>query len=139
MIPYGKQTIDTDDIDRVVEVLKSDFLTTGPVVDKFEDAVAKYVNAKYAVAVSSGTAALHAAMYSIGVKEGDEVITTSMTFVATSNSILYSGAKPVFADIDIETMLIDPSKIENKITERTKAIVVVDYAGQPCNYKQLKG
>ncbi len=138
MIPYGRQTIDDDDIRAVVEVLKSDWLTTGPSVESFENAVAGYVGAKHAVSYSNGTAALHGIMYALGVGDGDEVITTPMTFAASANCILYQGAKPVFADIDRETLLIDPACVLEKITDRTKAVVAVDYAGQPCDYVALK-
>ena len=138
MIPYGKQTIDNDDIQAVVDVLKSDWLTTGPKVDEFEDAIASYVNSEYAVAVSSGTAALHCAMFAAGIKQDDEVIVTPMTFAASSNAILYMNAMPVFVDIEEDTLLIDANKIEKKITPKTKAIVTVDYAGQPCDYDTIK-
>jgi len=138
MIPYGKQSIDEDDIQAVVEVLRSDWLTTGRMVEKFELAVAEYVGAKCAVAVSSGTAALHAAMYSLGISPGDEVIVPPMTFVATANCIVYQGGTPVFADVDPYTLLINPAKIEEKITGRTKAIIAVDFAGQPCDYDSIR-
>ena len=137
MIPYGKQSIDEDDIQAVIEVLKSDWLTTGPKVGEFEQAVANFVGSKYAVAVSSGTAALHAAMFAIGIGPGDEVIVPPITFAATANCVVYQGGIPVFADVDPETLLIDPKEAENKITPRTKAIIAVDYAGQPCNYDKL--
>ncbi len=132
-IPYGKQSIDEEDIRAVVETLRSDFLTTGPKVEEFESCVAKYVGAKYAVAISNGTAALHAACFAAGIGEGDEVITTPITFAASSNCVLYCGGKPVFADIDPVTYNIDPEDIKRKITTRTKAIVAVHYTGQPCD------
>jgi perosamine synthetase len=138
MIPYGKQTIDEDDIQAVIDVLRSDWLTTGPKVEEFEEAFAHYVGAKYAVAVSSGTAALHAAMYALGIGSGDEVIVPPMTFAATANCVVYQGGTPVFADVEPETLLIDPAEIEKKITPKTKAIIAVDYAGQPCNYDALQ-
>lgn len=138
MIPYGRQSIDEDDIKAVVDVLRSDWLTTGPKVAEFEQAVADYVGTKYAVAVSSGTAALHAAMYAIGIKPGDEVIVSPMTFAATANCIVYQGGTPVFADVDSDTLLLDPAKVEEKITEKTKAIIGVDYAGQPCDWDRLR-
>jgi perosamine synthetase len=138
IIPYGRQWIDEADIQAVVDVLRSDWLTTGPKVPEFEQAVADYVGAKYAVAVSSGTAALHAAMCAIGVGPGDEVILPPMTFVATANCIVFQGATPVFSDVDPDTLLINPAEIESKITERTKAIIAVDYAGQPCDYNALR-
>jgi len=138
MIPYGRQTIDEDDIKAVVDVLRSDWLTTGPKVAEFEQAVADYVGAKYAVAVSSGTAALHAAMYAIGIKPGDEVIAPPITFAATANCVVYQGGTPVFADVDSSTLLLDPAKVEEKITENTSAIIGVDYAGQPCDWDTLR-
>jgi perosamine synthetase len=138
IIPYGRQSIDEDDIQAVVEVLRSDWLTTGPMVEKFEQAVAEFVGAKYAVAVSSGTAALHCAMYAAGIGPGDEVILPPMTFVATANAVVYQGGTPVFADVDADTLLINPSEVEAKITPKTKAIVAVDYAGQPCDYDALR-
>ena len=137
MIPYGRQCIDEDDINAVVKVLRSDWLTTGPKVAEFENAVAGYVGTKYAVAVSSGTAALHCAMYALDIGPGDEVIVSPMTFAATANCIVFQGGKPVFVDIDPETLLIDPSKIEEKISDKTKAIITVDYAGQPCDYDRI--
>ncbi|RCW77360.1 UDP-4-amino-4,6-dideoxy-N-acetyl-beta-L-altrosamine transaminase [Saliterribacillus persicus] len=136
-IPYGRQSIDEDDIQAVVDVLKSDYLTTGPEVEKFEAKVADYVGAKYAVAFSNGTAALHAACFAACVGNGDEVITTPMTFVASANCVLYQGAKPVFADIDPETYNIDPDGIRKKINGNTKAILPVDFTGQPCNLDEI--
>ncbi|MGD9173371.1 MAG: UDP-4-amino-4,6-dideoxy-N-acetyl-beta-L-altrosamine transaminase [Desulfobacterales bacterium] len=138
IIPYGRQWIDEQDIQTVVDTLRSDWLTTGPKVGEFEQAVADYVGAKYAVAVNSGTAALHAAMYAIGVGPGEEVILPPMTFAATANCVVFQGATPVFADVDPGTLLIDPTEIESKITARTKAVIAVDYAGQPCDYDALK-
>lgn len=138
MIPYGRQTIDEDDIKAVVDVLRSDWLTTGPKVAEFEQAVADYVGAKYAVAVNSGTAALHAAMYAIGIKHGNEVIVPPMTFTASANCVVYQGGTPVFADVDLDTLLLDPAKVKEKITEKTRAIIGVDYAGQPCDWDRLR-
>lgn len=129
-IPYGCQNISAHDIEEVIKVLKSDFLTTGPMVELFEKKIAEYVGAKYAVVVSNGTAALHAACFAAGIKAGDEVITTPITFAASANCALYVGATPVFADIDPETYNIDPKSIEEKITDRTKAIIPVHYTGQ---------
>lgn len=137
-IPYGRQWIDETDIQAVVDVLHSDFITTGPKVAEFEQVVADYVGAKNAVAVNSGTAALHAALFAIGIGPGDEVIVPPMTFVATANCIVYQGATPVFADVAADTLLIDPSQVEDKISPRTKAIIAVDYAGQPCEYDALR-
>ena len=131
-IPYGRQSISEEDIQAVVEVLRSDYLTTGPKVAEFEQKVADYVGAKYAVAVSNGTAALHIACLAAGIGPGDEVITTPITFAASANCVLYCGGTPVFADIKSDTYNIDPADIEKKITEKTKAIIPVHYTGQPC-------
>lgn len=136
-IPYGKQSINEDDIRAVVEVLKSDYVTTGPMVAEFEKKVADYVGAKYAVAISNGTAALHAACYAAGIKEGDEVITTPITFAASANCALYCKATPVFADINPCTYNIEPDDIERKITDKTKAIIAVHYTGQPCEMDRI--
>ena len=133
MIPYGKQTIEQDDIQAVVDVLQSDFLTTGPKIAEFEQTVADYVGAKYAVAISNGTSALHAACFAAGIGPGDEVITTPLTFAASANCVLYCGGTPVFADVDPKTYNIDPEDIQRKITDRTKAIIAVHLAGQPCD------
>lgn len=138
MLPYSRQSIDDKDIAAVVDVLKSDWLTTGPKVDEFEKAFAGAVDAKYAIAVSSGTAALHCAMYALNVGPGDEVIVPVMTFAASANCILYQGATPVFVDVEPDTLLINIKEVEAKITERTKAIIAVDYAGQPCDYNELQ-
>ncbi len=138
MIPYGRQFIDEDDIRVVIEVLRSDWLTTGPKVAEFEQAIADYVGTKYAVAVSSGTAALHCAMYALGIGFGDEVIVPPMTFAATANCVVFQGGTPVFADVDTDTLLLDPAKVEEKITEKTRAIIGVDYAGQPCDWDRLQ-
>lgn len=132
-IPYGRQSIDDADIEAVVKVLKSDYLTTGPAVAAFEKKVADYVGAKYAVAVSNGTAALHVACLAAGIGEGDEVITTPITFAASANCVLYCGGTPIFADIDPDTYNISPAELERKITSRTKAIIPVHYTGQPCD------
>jgi perosamine synthetase len=132
-LPYGKQWIEEDDIKAVVDVLKGDFLTTGPYIGEFERAVADYVGAKYAVAFSNGTAALHGACYAAGIGEGDEVITTPITFAASANCVLYQGGSPVFADIEEKTYNINPQEIEKKVTEKTKAIIPVDFTGQPVN------
>lgn len=137
MIPYGRQWIEEDDIQAVIEVLKSDYLTTGPKVQEFEKTVAEYAGAKYAVAVSNGTAALHVACFAAGIKSGDEVITTPITFAASSNCVLYCGGKPVFADIEADTYNIDPNDIARKITNKTKAIIPVHFAGQPCNMDRI--
>jgi len=138
MIPYGKQNIDEEDIKAVVEVLKSDWITTGPKVEEFEKAIANYVGAKYAVAVNSGTSALDIAVGALEIPEGSEIITTPFTFVASSNCILYNNCRPVFADIKKDTYNIDPKEVAKKITDKTKAIIYVDYAGQPCDIDELK-
>lgn len=138
MIPYGKQFIEDDDIKAVIDVLKSDYVTTGPRVAEFEDAMKQFTGAKYAIAVSSGTAALHCIMFALDIKPGDEVIVPCMTFAASSNCVLYQGGTPVFADICPDSMLISPASIRSLITKRTKAILAVDYAGQPCDYDELK-
>ena len=137
VIPYGKHYIDDDDIDAVVSALKEDYIATGPGIDKFEKAFAEYVGTKYAVAVSSGTAALHACSYAIGIQKGDEVITTPMTFVATASCVMMCGGTPVFVDIDENTYNIDPNEIEKKITSKTKAIIPVHFTGQPCDMKRI--
>lgn len=137
MLAYGKQTIDNDDIKAVTDALKGDLITTGPTTALFEDAVAKYISSKYAVAVSNGTAALHAACFAAGIKKGDEVITTAMTFAASANCVLYQKAKPVFADIDPKTYNIDVASIEKQITKKTKAIIPVDYTGQPADLDEI--
>jgi perosamine synthetase len=137
-IPYGRQWVDEEDLAAVVEVLRSDWLTTGPKVAEFERAFADFVGARAAVAVSSGTAALHAAMYAVGVRPGDEVIVPPMTFAASANCVVFQGGTPVFADVDPDTLLLDPAQVEAKITPRTKAIIAVDYAGQPCDYDALR-
>jgi len=138
MIPYGRQFIDEDDIRAVVDVLRSDWLTTGPKVAEFEQIFAKRVGAGEAVAVSSGTAALHAAMYALGIAKGDEVIVPAMTFAASANCVVYQGATPVFADVDSATLLIAPDRVKDRITSRTKAIIAVDYAGHPADYDELQ-
>lgn len=136
-IPYGRQSINEQDIEAVVNVLKSDYLTTGPKIAEFERKVADYTGAKYAVAIANGTAALHAACYAAGIGEGDEVITTPITFAASSNCVLYCGGTPVFADINPETYNISSVDIERKITSKTKAIIAVHFTGQPCEMDQI--
>ena len=137
-IPYGRQTIDEDDIAAVCDVLRSDWLTTGPAVGHFEKQLASFTGASHTVVVSSGTAALHAAMYAAEVGPGDEVIVPVMTFAASANAAVYQGATPVFCDVLPDTLLINPDEVARKITDRTKAIVAVDYAGQPCDYVRLR-
>lgn len=137
-LSYGKQTVDETDIQAVVDVLKGDYLTTGPFVKEFENKVANYVGAKYAVAVSNGTAALHMACFAAGINEGDEVIVSPMTFAASANAVLYCKGIPVFADIDPITYNIDPDRIEEKITDKTKAIIPVDFSGQSVDMDRIK-
>ncbi len=137
LLPYATQSIDENDINEVVKVLRGSWLTTGPAVKAFEEKLCDYTGAKYAVAVNTGTAALHAASAALGIGPGDEVIVPAISFVASSNCILYQGATPVFADLDPVTLTIAPDDVARKLTPRTKAIVAVDYAGQPCNYDAL--
>ncbi|GIN59607.1 spore coat protein [Lederbergia ruris] len=137
LLPYGKQSIDEDDIQAVVKVLKSDYLTTGPEIERFEKRIAEYVGAKYAIAFSNGTAALHAACYAAEIQPGDEVITTPLTFAASANCLLYQGGSPVFADIDERTYNINPKEIRKKITSKTKAIIPVDFTGQPASLDEI--
>ncbi len=137
-IPYARQEIDDTDIEAVVRALSSDWLTTGPQVDAFENEFAAAVGAKEAVALNSGTAALHAAMHALGIGPGDEVIVPALTFAATANAVLYVGARPVFADVDGATLLLDPASVRSRMTDRTRAVIGVDYAGQPCNYDLLR-
>jgi perosamine synthetase len=137
-IPYGRQSIDADDIAAVTAVLKSDWLTTGPKVGEFEQRFAQAVGARHAVAVSNGTAALHVALAGAGVGPGDEVIVPPITFAATANAVLYRGATPVFCDVREADLLLDPALVEQHISDRTRAILAVDYAGQPCDYDALR-
>lgn len=137
-IYYSHQYIDDQDVDAVVETLKSDFLTCGPKISELEEKLCSLTGAKYAVAVSNGTAALHAACYAAGIESGDEVITTPMTFAASANCVLYCGGKPVFADINLKTYNIDPIQIEKNITSNTKAVIAVDFTGQAVELEQIK-
>jgi UDP-4-amino-4,6-dideoxy-N-acetyl-beta-L-altrosamine transaminase len=137
LLPYGRQTIDEADIAAVVEVLRSDWLTTGPMIARFESAFAASVGAAHAVAVSSGTAALHAAAFAAGVGPGDEVITTPLTFIASANCARYVGAQPVFADIESDTLNISVEAARKRLTDRTRAIVAVDFSGQPADLDEL--
>lgn len=137
-LPYGRQTIEEEDIAAVVEVLRGDWLTTGPTVERFEKAFAEATAAAHAVAVNSGTAALHAMMHALRIGPGDEVVVPALTFAATANAVHYQGGTPVFADVDPETLLLDPVSVRARLTGRTKAIVTVDYAGQPCDYSELQ-
>ena len=137
-LPYGRQCVDEEDIQAVAAVLRSAWLTTGPKVQEFEEAFAAKVGARHAVTVSSGTAALHAAAYALGIGPGDAVIVPAMTFAATANCVVYQGGTPVFADVSKETLLLDADRVEAAITPRTKAVIAVDYAGQPSDYDQLR-
>lgn len=137
-IPYGHQSIDEEDISSVVEVLRSDWLTSGPKVPEFEEALSQYVDARHAVAVNSGTSALDIAVHALDLPNGSEVITTPFTFAATSNAVLYNNLVPVFADIKRETRNIDPEGIRKKISPKTRAIIYVDYAGHPCEIKEIR-
>lgn len=137
MLPYGQQWLDDRDIEAVVRTLRGDFITQGPAIEQFENKLANYVGAKFAVAFANGTAALHGACFAAGIGEGDEVITTPITFLASSNCVLYQGGTPVFADIDMDTYNIDPEEIELKITHRTKAIIAVDFSGQPVEIDRI--
>jgi len=137
-IPYGRQTIDDEDIAGVNEVLRSDWLTTGPKIDEFERSICRYCSCPHAVAVSSGTSALDIAIQSLDLPKGTEVITTPFTFAATSNALLYNGLVPVYADISRDTRNIDPEDVRKKITEKTGAVLFVDYAGHPCDIAELQ-
>jgi len=137
-IYYGRQWIEDDDINEVENVLRSDFITCGPKVRELEKSLCDYTGANYAVVVSNGTAALHCACMAAGISEGDEVITTPLTFAASANCILYCGAKPVFADVNSETYNIDPIEIEKKITKNTKAIIAVDFTGQAVQLNEIR-
>src|SRR5208337_3984159 len=133
LLPYGHQSIGEDDIQAVTEVLRSDWLTTGPKVGEFEETFAAWVGAKYAVSFSSGTAALHGAAFAAGLKAGDEAITSPMTFAATANCVLYQSTTPVFADVSADTLNLDPAQVTKKISSKTRAILPVDYAGHPAD------
>ena len=137
-IPYGKHNIGDEEINLVIETLKSTHLTQGSKVFEFEDKVKEYCGAAYAVAVANGTAALHVACLACGIKEGDEVIVPSFSFAATANCILYCGAKPVFCDVSLSTSNITVDLIKNLVTDRTKAILAVHFAGLPCEMEELR-
>lgn len=132
-LAYGQQTIDEDDIQVVLETLRSPNLTQGPKIQQFEQKIADYVGTRYAVAFCNGTAALHAACFASGISDGDEVITSPITFAASANCVRYMGGTVVFADIDVKTYNIDPEEIRKKITQNTKAIIPVDFTGQPAD------
>jgi perosamine synthetase len=139
LLPYGRQSIAEEDIAAVVEVLRSDWLTTGPKVAEFEEAFAQKVGARHAVSFSSGTAALHAAAFAADLNSGDEAITTPLTFAATANCVLYQGATPVFADVEPASLNLDPEQVERRITSRAKAILPVDFAGHPAELDSFLG
>jgi len=132
-LPYGRQSLDEADVQAVVEVLRSDWLTTGPKVGEFEEAFAGRVGAKHAVSFSSGTAALHAAAFAAGLKRGDEAIVPPLTFAATANCVLYLGATPIFADVSPDTLNLDPEQVAKRLSPKTRAILPVDYAGHPAD------
>ena len=138
MLPYGRQSIESDDIAAVEAALRSDWLTTGPEVDRFEGAIAERAGVEHAVSVTSGTAALHVAYAAAGIEPGDEVVTTPLTFVATAAGAALHGAKIVFADVDPATGNLDPAAVEAVVTERTKVIAGVDYAGVPVDGTALR-
>jgi UDP-4-amino-4,6-dideoxy-N-acetyl-beta-L-altrosamine transaminase len=139
ILQYGKQTIEQSDKDAIIGVLdENNYLTTGPKVIEFEDKCKEFCGVKYALAVNSGTAALHCATYALNLQKNDEVIVSGISFVASANCIVYCGATPIFCDIENDTMNIDPVKIEALITNKTKAILCVDFAGQLCNYEKIK-
>ena len=137
LLPYGRQSVDEDDIQAVVDVLRSDWLTTGAKVGEFEEAFAAWVGAKHAVSFSSGTAALHAAAFAAGLTADDEAITSPMTFAATANCVLYQGGTPVSADVSPDTLNLDPEQTASRVTPRTKVILPVDYAGHPADLEPI--
>jgi dTDP-4-amino-4,6-dideoxygalactose transaminase len=138
LIPIAQPLISDEEIDEVVKVLKSGFIAQGPKVAEFEEKFAEYIGVEHAVATTSGTTALHLALMALGIEKGDEVITTPFSFAATANSILFTGAKPVFADINSQTYNINPQKIQEAITDKTKAIMPVHLYGQPANMGPIK-
>jgi perosamine synthetase len=133
LLPYGRQTLTEADIASVSDVLRSAWITTGPKVEEFEEAIAHFVGARHAVSFSSGTAALHAAVFAAGLEAGDEAITTPLTFCATANAVMYQGATPIFADVRDDLLTLDPDEVARRVTPRTKAILPVDYAGHPAD------
>ena len=138
MIPYGHQSIDQNDIRSVTEALKSDWLTQGPAIEKFENAIAQKVSAEYAIACSNGTAALHLACLAAGIGPGDEVIVPTLSFAASANCVLYCNGTPVLCDIKLDTLTIDPDEVEKKITPKTKAVIAVDFAGHSAEWDKLR-
>src|SRR4051812_25448039 len=136
-LPYGRHSVDEEDVSEVIRVLSGDWLTTGPEIRRFEQALEEFLDVPHCVAVSSGTAALHCAMQVSDVGPGDEVLVPALTFAASANAALYVGATPIFVDVEPDTLLVDLSSVRERITERTKAIVAVDYAGQMADYDGL--
>jgi len=137
-IPYSRHQIEDDDVEAVISALRSPFLTTGPLVPAFEAAVVEEVGTGSAVALSSGTAALHAAVSCAGIGAGDEVVVPAITFAATANAVVYCGARPVFADVEAESLLIDPNSAAALVKPATRMVIAVDYAGQPADYEALR-
>ncbi len=137
LLPYAHQAIDAADVAAVSAALTGDWITQGPSVARFEEALAAYAGTAYAVAVANGTAALHAACWAAGLGDGDDAVTTPLTFAATANAVVYQGARPLFADIDASTLNIDPDAIKRVATARTRVILPVDFAGLPCDYAAL--
>lgn len=138
IIPYSRQFIDQDDIAAVISVLESDYLTQGPAIGKFESSISEYTGVQYCVVFSSGTAALHASYFAAGLDNGDEIITSPITFVATSNAALYLGARPVFSDVEPDTANLDVGKLEEKISHNTKALVPVHFGGHPVDMEAIR-
>src|SRR3989344_1975117 len=137
VLPVFRPAMDQEEIDAVSEVIKSGWIGLGPKTEEFESKFAKYVKAKYAIGLSSATAALHLSLLVLGIGKGDEVLLPSLTFVSTSHAVLYVGAKPVFVDVDEETLCLDPKDAEKKISKKTKAIIPVDYGGHPADYDEI--
>jgi perosamine synthetase len=138
LLPYGRQCLDEEDIRNVVEVLRSNWLTTGPKIQEFERAFAHVAGTREAVAVCNGTAALHAAMHALNIGPNDEVIVPAITFASSANAVIYQGGTPIFADVDADSLLLDPDSVISKVGPRSRAVVAVDYAGQPCSYDLLR-
>jgi len=136
-LPYARQKIEEDDIRAVNEVLRSDFITTGPKVIEFEEFFSDVVEAEYAVSFSSGTAALHGAIYAANIAKDDEVVTSPLSFCATSNCVLYQGGRPLFADVSYDTLNLNPNEVADLVSTRTKAILAVDYGGHPADLDSL--
>lgn len=137
-LPYGRQWIDDADIDAVISALRSDWITQGPLIPRFEQAVAQQCEAGEGVAMANGSSGLHAACVAAGIGEGDEVITTPLSFVATANCVLYCGGVPVFADVTPDTLTINIGEIEKKLTKKTRAIIIVDFSGHPCELDEIR-